>query len=66
MTIRLLEAIAAIAGYTRNHKDRLTLLRHAETIKRDSFEQVSEELDRKDIEKRYQAVVKAIEQYWNT
>ena len=63
VTIRLLEAIAAIAGYTRNHKDRLTLLRHAETIKRDSFEQVSEELDRKDIEKRYQAVVKAIEQY---
>jgi hypothetical protein len=27
---------------------------------------VSEELDRKDIVKRYQAVVKAIEQDWNT
>ena len=59
MTIRLLEAIAAIASYTRNSKDRASLLRHAKMIERDSYEGVSEELDRKDIEERYQAAVKA-------
>ena len=61
MTIRLLEAIAAIASYTRNHKDRAALLRGAKMIERDSYEGVSEELDRKDIEERYQAAVKALQ-----
>ena len=61
VTIRLLEAIAAIASYTRNPKDRASLLRHAKMIERDSYEGVSEELDRKDIEERYQAAVKALQ-----
>jgi len=60
VTIRLLEAIATIACYTQNQKDRAALHRHAEMILHDSCEAVSQELDRKDIEKRYQAVMKAL------
>lgn len=50
--IRLLEAIALIATYTHNNTDRASLLRHAQMIERASHEEVSEELDKKDIEKR--------------
>jgi uncharacterized membrane protein len=60
--IRLLEAIAAIAPRTAHKKDRAVLLRHAQTIRRGSFEQVTEECDRKDIEEQYLAAVKALEQ----
>lgn len=60
--IRLLEAIEVIATYTRNKKDRTALLRHADMIERSSREGVSEECDRKYIEERYQAAVKALEQ----
>lgn len=59
--IRLLEAIALIATHTHNNTDRASLLRHAQMIERASHEQVSEELDKKDIEKQYQAAVRAIE-----
>jgi uncharacterized membrane protein len=62
VTIRLLEAIAVIAAYTRNNKDRAALLRHADMIKRGSQEGVSEELDRKDVEEHYQAAVRALQQ----
>ena len=62
VTIRLLEAIAVIAAYTRNNKDRAALLRHADMIKRGSQEGVSEELDRLDVESRYQAAVRALQQ----
>lgn len=61
VTIRLLEAIAAISPYTRNNKERAALLRHANMIQRGSHDGVSEELDRKDIEERYQTVIKAID-----
>lgn len=61
VTIRLLEAIAVIATYTHNNKDRAALLRHAGMIWRGSQEGVSEELDRKDVEERYQTVEKALE-----
>ena len=60
VTIRLLEAIATIARYTQNPKDRDALRRHAEMIQRDSNDAVSEEWDKKDIEKQYQAVLKAL------
>lgn len=62
VTIRLLEAIAVIATYTRNKKDCAALLRHADMIERGSRDLVSEECDRKDVEERYQAAVKALEQ----
>ncbi|KJH69695.1 DUF2254 domain-containing protein [Aliterella atlantica] len=60
VTIRLLEAIATIARYTQNQQDRAALRRHAEMIRRDSQEAVTEELDKQDIEKQYQAVLKAL------
>ena len=62
VSIRLLEAIAVIATYTRNKKDRAALLRHADMIKHDSHEELSQECDQKDVEERYQAVVRALEQ----
>ena len=62
VTIRLLEAIAVIAPYTHNNKYRAALLRHAHTIERGSHEGVSEELDRKDVEERYQVAVKLLQQ----
>lgn len=60
VTIRLLEAIAIIARYTRNQQDRAALRRHAEMIRRDSQKAVAEELDKQDIEEQYQAVLKAL------
>lgn len=62
VSIRLLEAIATIASQTNNKKDRAVLLRHANTIKQSSQEAVFVESDRKDIEERYLAAVKALEQ----
>ncbi|MBD1939753.1 DUF2254 domain-containing protein [Microcoleus sp. FACHB-68] len=59
VTIRLLEAIAAIAPHTRNRKDREALLHHATMIERGS-QQLSEEHDRKDVEERYLAAVKLL------
>lgn len=62
VTIRLLEVIAVIAAHTHNNNNRAALLRQANMIERGSHEGVSEELDRKDVEERYQAAVKALEQ----
>ncbi|MGB3208640.1 MAG: DUF2254 domain-containing protein [Crinalium sp.] len=63
VTMRLLEAIATIATFTHNKTDRAALLRHANMINRGSQEEISEELDRQDIQERYLAAVKAIEQH---
>jgi uncharacterized membrane protein len=60
VTIRLLEAIATIARYTSTKKEREILLRHAEMIKRDSQQAISEELDKKDIEERYLTIKKEL------
>lgn len=62
VTIRLLDAIAVIAPFTYNKADRAALLRHANMIERGSHEGISEEFDRKDVQERYLAAVKAIEQ----
>jgi uncharacterized membrane protein len=61
VTIRLLEAIACVATYTRNSKQREALRRHAEMILNSSREQVSQEQDQKDVRDRYQRVIKALE-----
>lgn len=58
VTIRLLEAIATIAKYTCNKKNCKALLRHANMIRRGS-QDLLEELDRKNVEARYQAVIRA-------
>lgn len=62
VTIRLLEAIAVIAPFVYHKADRAALLRHANMIERGSQEGIPEELDRKDVEEQYLAVVKAIKQ----
>jgi uncharacterized membrane protein len=60
VSIRLLEAIATIARYTTTQKERETLLRHAEMIKRDSQQAISEESDKQDIEERYLTIKKEL------
>lgn len=61
VTICLLDAIARIAPYTRNKKDKAALLRHAQMIERGAQEAASEEYDNVCIEERYKAVVEALE-----
>lgn len=60
VTIRLLEAIATIAGYTQNPKDHVVLARHAAAIKRDSDQNVSDNLDKQDIDEQYLVVEKVL------
>lgn len=62
VTIRLLEAIAIVATQTQNESDKAALGRHAKMIERGSHEAVTEEGDSKDIEERYQAVLRALGQ----
>ncbi|MBW4592096.1 MAG: DUF2254 domain-containing protein [Brasilonema angustatum HA4187-MV1] len=70
VTIRLLEAIASIATYTNNPESQAVLQRHADMILRGSQEGLPEELDRKDVQEGYQAVIKALNcnsgiKHWN-
>jgi uncharacterized membrane protein len=60
VSIRLLEAIATVARYTSTQKERQILLHHAEMIKRDSQQAISEESDKKDIEDRYLTIKKEL------
>ncbi|MBV9386636.1 MAG: DUF2254 domain-containing protein [Chroococcidiopsidaceae cyanobacterium CP_BM_ER_R8_30] len=60
VTIRLLEAIAVIAAHTDNKKHCAALLNHASMIWRGSHEGLPEEQDRKDVEERYQEVLKTL------
>ncbi len=60
ITIHLLEVIAIIAEHTHNNSDRAALLRHANMIQRGSQEGLPEELDRKDVDTRYQKVQKTL------
>ncbi len=62
VTIRLLDAIEVIAEHTHNEMSRMALLRHADMIERGSKEGLPEELDRKDVQVQYQAVLKALNQ----
>ena len=56
VTIRLLETIAAIAGFVHRAEDRATLLRHAEMMARGAREGLPEDDDRRAVEERWQAV----------
>ncbi|MGB3493330.1 MAG: DUF2254 domain-containing protein [Elainellaceae cyanobacterium] len=62
VTMRLLEAIAAIAPFTHRAPDRAILQRHAEMIERGSQEGIAEELDHENVKQRYRDAVKAIGQ----
>jgi uncharacterized membrane protein len=60
VTMRLLEAIAAIALFTHKIPDRNTLQRHADMIERGSKDGIEEELDYENVKERYLTAVKAI------
>lgn len=62
VTIRLLDAIATIASYTSNAKQRAVLRCHAEMIYRGSRESLSEEVDQQAVEQRYDNVVTKLAQ----
>jgi len=62
VTIRLLEALACIATYTHNSKQREALCRQAEMILNSSRDQISQQQDQKDIQERYHQVIKALGQ----
>jgi len=56
VTIRMLETIAVVAGFTRRPEDRAALLRHAEMIARGASEGLPEAEDRRAVEERCEAV----------
>ena len=56
VTIRLLEAIAVVAGFVHRPEDRAALLRHAEMIARGAREGLPEDEDRRAVEDRRQTV----------
>ncbi|MBD2593595.1 DUF2254 domain-containing protein [Nostoc spongiaeforme FACHB-130] len=58
VTIRLLEAIAAIATYTDNSKYQAILRHHADMILQNSLAEISQTKDKKDIEERYNQIIK--------
>lgn len=58
VTIRLLDTIAVIAGFVHRPEDRATLLRHTEMIARGASEGLPEDLDRRAVDERCQAVRK--------
>jgi uncharacterized membrane protein len=62
VTIRLLETIAAVAGFVRTSSAREAILRHAEMIKRSSERTIAEEQDKQDVQDRYMSVLKALGQ----
>jgi uncharacterized membrane protein len=62
VTLRLLEAIVAIAPFTHRSADRAALRRQAQMIHRGSQAAIAEDLDRQDIQKQYIAAIQAIEE----
>ncbi len=63
VTVRLLEAIAAIAPFTYRAADRAALRRQAQMIHRGSQDAIAEDLDRHDIQAQYVAAIQAIEEF---
>ncbi|MEO6809902.1 MAG: DUF2254 domain-containing protein [Isosphaeraceae bacterium] len=61
VTIRLLEAIAAIAGRTRDPDFLAALRRHADMIHRGSLEGLPEKSDREDADDRYRRALDALD-----
>ncbi|PZO40330.1 MAG: DUF2254 domain-containing protein [Shackletoniella antarctica] len=63
VTVRLLEAIAAIAPFTYRSADRTALRRQAQMINHSSQDAIAEDLDRQDIQKQYVEAIQAIEEF---
>jgi uncharacterized membrane protein len=60
VTIRLLEVIGNIATCVTRDEDREALITHADMTKRGSENALPEQLDRKDVEDRYQIAIQAL------
>ncbi len=63
VTIRLLETIALVIGFTRNERQRQALLRQAAMIERGS-QDLPEEEDRRDAREHYLAIFQVIEEHF--
>ncbi len=61
VSMRLLETIATVAEQTPRKEDRAALLRHADMVVRGCKGNIEAADDRHDLEKRYQAAVKALD-----
>lgn len=61
VTIRLLESLIVIASNTSRDIDKESIRRHAEMIKRGSDEGIPEELDRNDVDQRYEQLIEILE-----
>ena len=60
VSIRLLEALKAVAQTAQNDEQKAAIRRHAEMIRRAAKESISEENDINDIDKRFEAAVRGI------
>lgn len=61
VTIRLLESLIVIASNTDRDSDKKSIRQHAEMIKRGSDEALPEELDRKDVNQRYEQLIEILD-----
>ena len=62
VTIRLLETLAVVAAYARSGDQRAAIRRQAEMTWHSANEALPEERDRKDVEERYQLVLRTLKQ----
>lgn len=62
VTIRLLETLVIVVRSVNREEDRTALLRQAVMIERGGREGLAEEQDRKDVEERYRAFLKALDE----
>lgn len=61
VTIRILETLKIIAIHTRNDEQRKAILRQAKMAADASHESIPQENDRKDVQKRYQALLEVLD-----
>lgn len=61
VSIRLLEAIAAIAPFTYRKSDRTTLQRHADMIKNNCVTEIAEDSEKEKVKDRHFSAIKALE-----
>jgi uncharacterized membrane protein len=63
VTIRLLETLGTIAGHVQNSRQRQAILRQADMIARASQKSLPERDDRDDVQQRYQAVLRTLDEH---
>ena len=63
VTIRLLETLGTIAGHVQYARQRQAILRQADMIARASQKSLPERDDRDDVQQRYQAVLRTLDEH---